>query len=87
MLESQLAHITNVARHIGARYWVVVDGDLYLEFGLPPIHKRVSQLESVLPVVFRSRTGKTQICDRSCLHQPEQPECQAAVPVLFPAGR
>jgi len=86
LLERELAHITDVARHIGARYWVSAADDFHLE-QLPPIVKRMAQVRSVLPLVFQSRGKRAQIYDLSCLFDSSRAECAAAAPVLFPGGK
>jgi hypothetical protein len=84
VLRRDLAHITDVARHIGARYWLASDDDFQLETGLPLIEKRMAEIKAVLPVVFHSRTSKVQVLDLSCLLHAEQGACQVIVPVLCP---
>ena len=85
-LERDLAHITDVARRIGASYWLMADNDFHLDRRHPRMYERLAQLRDVLPLVFRSEQGKVQLYDLSCLARPEQPACQRALPVLFPAG-
>lgn len=84
ILEKDLAHITDVARQIGASYWLVSADDFQMETGLPLIEKRMNELKGALPVVFRSTGDKVQLYDLSCLGRPEAPGCRAAAAVLLP---
>ncbi len=84
ILQRDLAHITDVARHIGARFWLTADDDFEFEAGRPIIQRRVAELTSALPEVFRSRENKVQIYDLTCLLQPQRAECKAVIPILFP---
>jgi len=86
VLQRDLAHITDVARHIGARFWLTADDDFGLEASQPIIQRRVAELTSALPEVFRSRENRVQIYDLTCLLQPQRAECEAARPILFPAS-
>src|SRR6185295_16652907 len=54
VLRRDLARITDTARGMGARYWVMTKGDFALETGASLIDQRVGELKVVLPVVFRS---------------------------------
>ena len=78
VLERDLARITDTARRIQARYWVGSEDDFHLETGLPLIEKKMGQLTSLLPVVFRSREKKVALYDLSCLHAPDRPACRPA---------
>ena len=80
-LDFQLDHITDVARHIGARYWLAADYDY--DRTAPQVIERLSQLKSVLPRVFQSRKKRIEIYDLSCVLQPVGPECREAPPTLF----
>lgn len=84
VLRRDLAHITDVARHIGARYWLASDDDFQLETGLPLIEQRMAEIKAVLPVLFHSRTNKVQVLDLSCLLHSELEACRVIVPVLCP---
>ncbi|MBI3697298.1 MAG: hypothetical protein HY238_20985 [Acidobacteria bacterium] len=64
-LERDLDHITDVARHIGARYWVMAEDDFHMETGLPLIEKRLGEWKTRLPAVFRSSGNKVAIYDLS----------------------
>jgi len=86
ILEEDLAHITDTALHIGARFWLTADDDFSIESGAALIEQRMAQLKSVLPMAFQSRENKVQVYDLSCVLQPLRAECKDAVPVLFPEG-
>jgi hypothetical protein len=84
VLRRDLARITDTARAIGARYWVMTASDFALESGIPLIEKRVAELKSVLPVVFRSSRDTVRVYDLGCLHAPKGLGCETAQAVLFP---
>ncbi|HYM11433.1 MAG TPA: hypothetical protein VEU62_11915 [Bryobacterales bacterium] len=77
-LESGLAHITDVAEHIGASYWVVTPQDFIVLTNRAPLEKRLAQVRSAFPVVFRSRDHQLQVLDLSCLQHPGRSECHVA---------
>lgn len=84
VLKRDLAHITDTAQYVGARFWVTAEDDFQLELGRPMIQARMAQLKSVLPLVFYSEENKVQVYDLSCVLQPDRAECRVAVPILFP---
>jgi len=89
LLKHHLAHITDTARQVGARFWVISSDDdigMSLEKDQWLLDARITQLKSVLPMVFHSRENKVQVYDLSCVLQPLRVECRAALPVLFPEG-
>jgi len=88
VLKRDLAHITDAARHIGARLWLAADDDFWSEDATaqPHYNRRMAELKAVLPAVFRSSENRVQILDLSCLYEPQRVECRKAAPVLFPAG-
>jgi len=61
LLGRELARLTDVASHIGARYWLMADDDFQLETGESLIHKRVAELKSRLPLLFRSSGGRVAV--------------------------
>jgi len=63
VLRRDLAHFTDVAQQVRARYWLAAEDDFHLETGLPLIQEKVSQLRAILPAVFRSNQSKVQIYD------------------------
>jgi hypothetical protein len=87
-VERDLDHLTDVARHLRARYWLMSDDDYALEAQTPRKlwEPRVKRLQAALPAVFRSQGGRVQIHDTSCLLDPERGECAPVLPVLFPEG-
>jgi hypothetical protein len=70
-IERQMLHLTDVARHIQARYWVATDADP------EAVQPRLAALKTVLPLAFRSRAGKVELYDLACLHHPDEPQCEA----------
>ena len=86
VLNRDLDHILDVARSIGARYWVASADDFDLETGLPLIEKRVANLKSGLPVLFRSRNGKVRLYDLSCAIEPQNVACRTALNPLGTGG-
>jgi hypothetical protein len=89
VLERDLAHFTDTARQIGARYWVISDDDdigMILGDGQRLLDARMAQLKSVLPMAFHTRENKVQVYDLGCVLQPLWGECRTALPVLFPEG-
>jgi hypothetical protein len=89
VLERDLAHFTDTARRVGARFWVVAsDDDIMMSLGKHQglMDARMAELKSVLPMVFHSRENKVQVYDLSCVLQPMRADCKGAVPVLFPEG-
>jgi 4-amino-4-deoxy-L-arabinose transferase-like glycosyltransferase len=87
ILEEDLAHMTDTARHVGARFWLAAEDDFSKEGGSALIKQRMAQLKSVLPLVFSSHENKVQIYDLSCVLQPMRAECTSAAPVLFPGNQ
>jgi len=70
VLERDLDRITDVARHIGARYWVAAADDFHLETGRPLIDRRIAELKSRMPVVFESSGGRVKLYDLERLIPP-----------------
>ncbi len=87
ILEEDLAHITDTALHIRARFWLTADDDYSNEGGSALIKQRMAQLKSVLPLVFSSHGNKVQVYDLTCVLQPVRAECTRAAPVLFPGNQ
>jgi hypothetical protein len=81
-----LDHITDVARAVGAEYWVVADDDFSAEWPAATFQARgrVSELEKVLPLRFRSRNGRVRVYGLECIRNPQQADCRQADLVLFP---
>src|SRR5208282_3941900 len=85
-LQYDLDHITDVAREIGAEYWVATpdDSDKQWVAAKGPLESRLVQVESVLPEVFRSSAGRVRVYALPCIRHPEEPACETADRVLFP---
>ncbi len=75
-IQESLAHITDVAHVIGARYWLIADDDFDMEWNTAtfPGRMREMELEEKLPVVFQSLKGHVRIykigCDALSKAQP-----------------
>jgi len=69
VLERDLAHMTDVAEVVAARYWLVSEDDLRweVEDAQPLIRKRVDSLLSSMPEVFHSSAGRVRLYDISGL--------------------
>ena len=65
ILRTDLNHIADVPRHIHASYWVMSDDYFSYEGSIPLIQEKLIQLQSELPVVFKSSEGHVQIYDLS----------------------
>jgi hypothetical protein len=78
-METALAHMTDVARTIGAGYWLKSDDDFNLES--PAISqtaiRRRNNIERDLPLVFRSADGRVRIYGLGCMQHPEEVACNA----------
>lgn len=70
-------HLADVARHIGASYWLVTEGDFDLTDGIDRavLRKRQAQLLRGAPVVYQSDDGAVRLFDVSCLTRPEGKGC------------
>jgi hypothetical protein len=75
-LMRDIAHVTDAAQHVGARYWVTTSEDFDLEVGRELINARIAEVMSGLPLVFTSRENSVQIHDVSCLAEKQRPECR-----------
>jgi len=86
-LRYDLDHITDVARAIGAEYWVASpdDSDKQWVSAKAPLEARLLQVESVLPERFRSSGGRVRVYALPCIQHPEDPSCEMANRVLFPS--
>ena len=65
ILRTDLNHIADVPRHVHASYWVMSDDYFSYEGSIPLIHEKLIQLQSELPMVFKSSAGHVQIYDLS----------------------
>jgi hypothetical protein len=86
VLERELAHLTDTAVAVGARYWLTSEDDLHLEHedAQASIKERVAYLMLPLPEAYHSRDGRVRLHDISRLLQPEPKGCQASVPTVIP---
>jgi hypothetical protein len=86
VLERELAHITDGARALGARYWLTSEDDFHLqvEDAQASMKARVDHLMSPLPEVYHGRDGRVRLYDISRLLQPEPNRCQGSVPSFVP---
>jgi hypothetical protein len=69
VLERDLAHITDTAVAVNARYWLLSEDDfqLELESAQPLIKERVARLMSAMPEVYHSSGGRVRLYDISRL--------------------
>jgi hypothetical protein len=86
-LRYDLDHITDVARVIGAEYWLASpdDSDKQSVAAKPPLEARLLEVEGVLPERFRSSAGHVRIYALPCIQHPEDSSCEMADRVLFPS--
>lgn len=79
VLKNVLEHTTDVARAIGADYWVVSDDDYVFEWrdGYLGYKARIRELEKVLPVVFTSQFGGVKIYSLKCIQDSSCPFAEA----------
>jgi len=73
VLERQLAHVTDAAVAVGARYWLTSKDDVHIELldAQAPMRERVDRLLSPLPEVYRSPDGEVRLYDISRLVRAE----------------
>ena len=69
MVAGQVNHFEDVARHIGARYWLSAEGDYWLEGRDPAVAAKLAQWGVRFPVLFRSSGGRVRIHDLSSLRE------------------
>ena len=87
-LREDLDHMTDVARAIGAGYWMASpdDSSKQRKAAKPPLETRFAEIEGVLPELFRSSGGRVKIYGTNCILHPEQSACASADRALFPAA-
>lgn len=86
-LRQDLDHLTDVARAIGASYWLASSDEIErTREDMSEIATRLRQIETALPELFRSREGHVRIYGLACVKHPENPSCQSVDRVLFPGG-
>jgi hypothetical protein len=88
-LQSDLNHLTDVATAIKATYWLgsTDDSDSQWKGAKPQLAARVSEIEAVLPELFRSTSGNVRVYGLGCLQNRQDASCQSVEHVLFPEGR
>ncbi len=87
LFTKDLDHMTDVAKAIGAAYWLASSDDTERQWiaTRPLLAARLDQIESVLPELFRSQGGRVRIYGLGCVQHPEGPSCRSANPTLFPS--
>jgi len=77
--EYDAAHLADVARHVGAVYWLAttVDYGLTDELAQNILLKRQQQLLAGMPVVYRSADDRVRLYDVRCLKQEDGEGCSA----------
>jgi hypothetical protein len=67
-VQQSLAHITDVAQALGARYWMVAGDDFSMDWEPATSlgRARVAELEKNLRLVFRSRNGYVRVYEIRC---------------------
>jgi hypothetical protein len=80
-------HMGDVARAIGAQYWLVADDDFDNEWPDATLRARAftAALRLALSTVYTSPDGRVRIYSLSCLQQPEEPSCSSARHLLIPS--
>lgn len=76
-VEDSVAHITDVAHVLGARYWLIADDDFDMEWEPATSLGRAkeAELEKRLPLVFRSQDGRIRIYRIGCDERSEANSC------------
>jgi hypothetical protein len=87
-MQRDLDHMTDVAKGIGASYWIASPDDSGKESkaAKPLLAARYAEIEGVLPELFQSSGGRVKIYGTKCIVHPEVAACAAADRVLFPAA-
>jgi len=75
VLDRDLAHMTDVACAVGARYWLTSEDDFNKESQGAEARERVARLMSGLPEVSRSQAGRVRLYDVSSLFQSPRGTC------------
>ena len=76
--ERYLTRLTDVVRHVNARYWLTSEDDFANDIGRPTFARRAARLKSVLPEVFGSQNKRVKILDLTCVAEPEAPNCKSS---------
>jgi hypothetical protein len=83
-----LDHIMDVAQATGAQYWITVDEwDTAWKAYHDLVQARLSQLNGVLPELFRSSKGHVRILGLRCVQKPPSSDCRSTAEILFPGDR
>jgi 4-amino-4-deoxy-L-arabinose transferase-like glycosyltransferase len=77
-MQVALDHMTDVARAIGAEYWLASNDDFHLESSAvsQAAMRREDDIERDLPLVFRSADGRVRIYGLGCMQLPEEIGCK-----------
>ncbi len=81
-MEREIAMLPDVPRHIGARYWLFVEGDFFRESSSRRIREQIAAWRRTLPVVYRSSGGRAEIHDLGCVLEPQQEQCRSIAAAL-----
>ena len=75
--ERDAAHLADVARHIGASYWLTTPSDYLVETaaGRAVLRSEEQKLLATAPVVYRSADGQVVLYDTHCLWAKDTPGC------------
>ena len=86
LLDVDIEHITDVARAIGAEYWLTSEDDYDFEWpdAFTKGHHQTDKVARVLPVAHQSPDGRVRVYSLGCLQHPEASSCEVARRVLFP---
>ncbi|MGA2718747.1 MAG: hypothetical protein ABSF78_07255, partial [Candidatus Acidiferrales bacterium] len=86
-LDSDLEHFTDVARAINAAYWVSSADDYGYEWpaAYAKGQARMTDLERVLAVAFRSQQNRVTIYSLDCALSKDATACRSALGLLSPA--
>ncbi|HEY4740691.1 MAG TPA: hypothetical protein VIH76_08870 [Candidatus Acidoferrales bacterium] len=87
-MRRDLDHMTDVAKGIGAAYWIASPDDSGKESkaAKPLLAARYAEIEGVLPELFQSSGGRVKIYGTNCILHPDEAACASADRVLFPAA-
>jgi len=85
-LNEGIDHLADVARAIGADYWIVADDDFDAGWAQAALRgqNREREFGLVLPLLFQSREGHVRIYGLGCIRNSGEPSCRAADRVLMP---
>ena len=77
--------VTEVARAVGADYWVISDDDYNLNWAKASAKSR-AKAAVLLPLVYSSPAGHVRIYSLGCSQRPEDSSCESAKGVLPPGS-